>query len=123
MIDVTYAPEVEIAKQLMVYSVVTVAANGTTVLVAAPGAGKVLGISFLKGIRTNGNTGATVALIKNGDTIWDYGDFSNDLPGYVFWDAVTLFQVRFLPVNTALTVNHTNTNSITYTVGYLIQNV
>ena len=121
MLDVTYAPEVEIAKQLIVYSVVTVAAANATVLVAAPGEGKVLGISFLKGLRTNGNTGVTVSLVKNGDNIMDYGDFSNDLPGYIFWDAATLLQVRFLPANTALTVDHTNINSITYTVGYLIQ--
>lgn len=122
MLDVTYAPEVEIAKQLITQTVVTVAASGTTVLIAAPGTGKILGISFLRAIRTNGNTGATVALIKNGNANIDYGDFSSDIPGYVFWDASSLLQIRFLTPNTALTVNHDTANSITYTIGYLIQN-
>jgi hypothetical protein len=98
------------------------AASGDNTLVAAPGVGKRLAVQYLKGQRTSGNTGETVALIKEGaaGTQLDYCVFGSDVPGYVFKDAATELQLWVLPVNTALIANHDTTNSITYTLRYLV---
>lgn len=101
-------------------AVVVAAASGSNPLVAAPGAGKRLVVAFLKGQRTSGSTATTAVLIKQGSTTIDYGDFSNDVPGQVFWDAQTKLQFRVLPENTALNADHSAANSVTYTVRYLV---
>lgn len=121
MLNVPYSTDYALTKALT-QAIVVAASSGDNALVAAPGAGKQLVVAYLKGQRTSGSTATTAVLVKTGSsTTIDYGDFSNDIPGQVFWEAATELQLRVLPENTALIANHSAANSITYTVRYLIR--
>lgn len=119
MLGIPYAADYALAKALT-QAIVVAASSGDNALVAAPGAGKQLVVAYLKGQRTSDSTATTAVLVKAGSTTIDYGDFSDSIPGQVFWEAGTKLQLRVLPENTALNANHSAANSVTYTVRYLI---
>lgn len=117
-INFTLAADAAVATALTRAVVVAANINDNT-LIAAPAAGLRLAVAFLKGQRTSGDVATTAVLIKAGATTIDYGAFSNDIPGQVFWDAASKLQFQMLPAATALIANHSAANSITYTVRYI----
>lgn len=118
MANFTYSADAAVAAALT-RAVVVAAASGANTLIAAPAAGQRLAVAFLKGQRTSGSAATTAVLIKAGATTIDYGDFGDNIPGQVFWDAASQIQFELLPAATALIANHSAANSITYTVRYM----